>query len=81
MLSSSLLIVLRAYVLINTSTVLNLSKLTEAGSIAVWNRNRVVVALAISVWVVNAAFLLQSKSLLLYPLGHRELNPANVIYP
>jgi hypothetical protein len=74
MLSSSLLIVLRVYVLINPSAVLKVrnQELTEVGSIAIWNRNRVVVASAIGVWVINAASLLQSKPLLPYPLRVRD---------
>jgi hypothetical protein len=41
--------------------------LIEITSIAIWNRERVVVAMAITVWVVNVAFLVQGKSPLSTP--------------
>jgi hypothetical protein len=31
-------------------------------SIAIWNKNRVVVAIAVGVWVINIAFLIQGES-------------------
>jgi len=34
-------------------------------SLAIWNRNKVAVAMAISVWVINVGFLIQGKSRLL----------------
>ena len=58
--ASSLLIVLRMYVFGNTSTVLKFPKLAThyIASIAIWNRNKVAVAVAISVCVINAVFFI-----------------------
>jgi hypothetical protein len=53
-------------------------ELIEIGSIAIWNRNKVATAAAISVWVINVAFLTQGKSLLPFLLVTLEL-PANVV--
>jgi hypothetical protein len=34
----------------------------EVGSIAIWNRNKVVIAISFIVWGTNVAFLIQGKS-------------------
>jgi len=61
--ASSLLIVLRMYVLINISVIPKSpqSDLIEVSSIAIWNRNRFAVVVSIIVWATNAAFLIQGK--------------------
>ena len=41
--------------------------LIDAASIAIWNRNKVVVTLSITVLGISIAFHLQSKSLLPFP--------------
>ena len=41
--------------------------LIEIASIAIWNRNKVVMAAAIGVWCVNLGFLIQGRSLLSFP--------------
>ena len=58
--AASVLIILRMYVLGNTSTVLKSRKLAahHIASIAIWNRNKVAVAVAISVCVINAVFFI-----------------------
>jgi hypothetical protein len=84
--ASSLLIVLRLYVLANTSAALQSPPHPNSGayrgffSIAIWNRNKVVVAMAISVWVVSAGFFLQGKSLFTYLVGDRELNSTLLLF-
>lgn len=63
---SSLLIVLRTYVVIydpTTTTIFRNQVLINFISIAIWNQNIVVLVLAISIWVTNIAFHLQSKSI------------------
>ena len=37
--------------------------LIESSSIAIWNRNKVVMAIAIVVWGTNVAFLIEGRSL------------------
>lgn len=49
-------------------------------SIAIWNRNKVVVATAIGVWVIDVGFFLQGKSLLAYLVGGRELNSTLMLF-
>lgn len=34
----------------------------DAFSIAIWNKNRVVVAISLGVWMTNIAFLIQGES-------------------
>ena len=41
--------------------------LIEIASVAIWNRNKVVVVASSIVWCVNVGFLIQGKSLLLFP--------------
>jgi hypothetical protein len=63
MFTSSLLIVLRMYVFINDSMepVSPNHTLTGDASIAIWNKNKIVVATAFSIWVINGAFFLQRE--------------------
>jgi len=37
-------------------------RLIEPASIAIWGRNKIIVALAFSVWIINISFLTQGKS-------------------
>ena len=46
------------------------------GSIAIWNRNKTVVALVIVVWVTNISFLIHGKSLFTGPVS--ELKPIHI---
>ena len=64
--TSSLLIVLRMYVLNNdpTEPVFPNQTLIDVASIAIWNKNKIVGAIAFSIWVINAASFLQRKLLL-----------------
>ena len=65
--TSSLLIGLRTYVVIynyTTTTIFRNQVLINIISIAIWNRNKYVLALAITIWVANVAIHLQSESLL-----------------
>jgi hypothetical protein len=45
--------------------------LIHAASIAIWNRNKVIVTLAITVWGISAAFHVQSKPLPPHPSCRR----------
>ncbi|KAF8494698.1 hypothetical protein F5888DRAFT_1805422 [Russula emetica] len=61
--TSSLLIVLRTYVIIydyRTTTIFLNQVLINITSIAIWNRNKAVFALAITIWAANIAFHIQS---------------------
>jgi hypothetical protein len=58
MCASSLLIVLRMYVLFNTSTFRS-QPLIEVSSIAIWNRNKVAMTMAIIIWGINAVVYVQ----------------------
>ena len=51
----------------------------KAPRIAVWNKDRVVVAIATGVWVINIAFLIQGNSPLLRPLS--ACNPLQRFVP
>ena len=42
----------------------------EVVRIAIWNRKKVIVVIAITLWVTNAAFFIQCKSLFYPPMGH-----------
>jgi len=57
--AASLLIVLRTYV---SSNPFSSHVLIEASSVAIWNKNKVVVAIAASLWVTHIAAMIQSKS-------------------
>ena len=65
--AASLLIVLRMYVLVrvsgNMSIVPRSKLLMGTTSIAIWNGNKLAIALASGVWVANLGFLAQSKTL------------------
>jgi hypothetical protein len=39
--------------------------LIVAVRIAIWNRNRIIVTIAVGVWLANLSFLIHSKSVLL----------------
>lgn len=58
--ASSLLIVLRVYVLAMTDSLEQTP--TEAISIAIWNRDRVMMTVTASMWVTNLSFLIQGES-------------------
>ena len=58
--ASSLLIVLRMYVLLNTSTFRS-HPLIEVSSIAIWNRNKVVMTMAIIIWGINAVLYVRCR--------------------
>lgn len=68
--ASSLLIVLRVYVLNNdpTESVSLNQTLIGVASIAIWNKNKIVGAIAFSIWIINAASFLQRK--LRLPIGN-----------
>ncbi len=53
--------------------------LTDAVRIAIWDRNRIIVAFATSIWGTNVAFLIQGKSISLPPAGDQELY-SNVVW-
>ena len=69
--TSSLLIVLRVYVLNNdpTESVSPNQTLIGVASIAIWNKNKIVGAIALSIWIINAASFLQRK--LRLPIGNQ----------
>jgi hypothetical protein len=49
-------------------------ELTEAASIAIWNKNKAIAAMALSVWAINIGFLIQGQSAPRPPrAGHPEL--------
>jgi hypothetical protein len=48
---------------------LELLVLIEPASIAIWNRNKAVVALATSAWLTYLTFIIQGKSLSLFSLA------------
>ena len=47
--------------------------LTVGSSIAIWNKNRVVVAIALGVWAINIGFLIQGESARPSPLQTENL--------
>ena len=71
--ASSLLIVLRMYALFNTSTFRN-QPVSEVSSIAIWNRNKVIMAMAIIIWRIDAIVYVQCRSLLHCHVRDPELN-------
>jgi len=48
---------------------LELLILIEPASVAIWNRNKAVIALATSAWLTHLAFIIQGKSLSLFSLA------------
>jgi len=48
--------------------------LTGVASIAIWDKNKIVVATAFGIWVINAAFFLQRKLPLPCPTSDWEPN-------
>jgi hypothetical protein len=64
---ASLLILLRVYVE-SCTLVLGLRKADGSASVAIWNRKKIILALAISVWGTDIAFLIHGKSLPVFPL-------------
>ena len=52
----------------------------EVVRIAVWNKNKVAVAAATILWITNAAFFIQCKSLICSPVGHRKLIYASMAF-
>ena len=75
---ASLLIVLRVYVLFcvrDTNVFPGALKFAhDTASIAIWNRKKLVIAIAAGVWVINLGFQIQSK--IFHPLCCRRLgNP------
>lgn len=59
---------------LHDATIFRNQTFIEVVRIAVWNRNKVAVVTAIILWVINAAFFIQCKSLLHSPAGHRKLS-------
>jgi hypothetical protein len=90
--TSSLLIVLRMYVIV---LVICDQILMNDFSIAIWNKNRVVVGISLGVWMTNIAFLIQGESgslslnLSVYQesytkrldLGIARVNDKTILYP
>ena len=56
-------------------------ELIDVASIAIWNRNKVVVTLAITVWGTSIAFHLRSKSLSLTASAEDLESYTNVVWP
>jgi uncharacterized membrane protein len=54
------------------TTISSIQVLIETASIAIWNTNRTVAAIAIGIWGINVAFLIQCESVLLW--GHCQWN-------
>jgi hypothetical protein len=61
--AASLLIVLRMYVLLPDPIVEDNWALTGAASLAIWNMNKIVIAIATSAWGTTIIFQIQSKPL------------------
>jgi len=83
MVASSLLIVLRMYVLNNdpTEPLSQNHTLTDVASIAIWDKNKIVAATAFGIWGINAAFFLHRKLLLPCPANDWELKShTNVVW-
>lgn len=57
----------RLHLQFHKAAILRILVLIDAASIAIWNRNKVVVTLSITVLGISVAFHLQSKSLLPFP--------------
>lgn len=76
--TSSLLIVFRMYVFFCHSDWGHSSQtnLTEASSIAIWNKNRLVVGIAIIVWATNVLVIISGK---LVPLLHLTIVPEPIL--
>ena len=64
--SASLLIVFRTYVFHTPRSSCRSKALMVAARIAIWNRNRIVVMISVGVWLTNVAFMIHSKSAILY---------------
>lgn len=65
--------VLRVYVTaLSLSFIINCLRTTDDTSIAIWNKNRAVVVIALGVWMVNIGFLVHGKSERLSPPPSRR---------
>jgi hypothetical protein len=56
------------------ATISPIQTLIEIASIAIWDRNKVIMAAAISVWVINVGVLTQGMFLLSSPGEDLEFN-------
>lgn len=56
------------------ATISPIQTLIEVASIAIWDRNKVIMATAISVWVINVGVLTQGMFLLSSPREDLEFN-------
>ena len=56
------------YLSFRSTTISPHKTLIEAASVAIWNRNKIAVALAIGTWVINVAFLILGLSSPFQPL-------------
>ena len=61
------------------ATISPIQTLIEVASIAIWDRNKVIIATAISVWVINVGVLIQGMFLLSSPGKDLEYN-ANIAW-
>ena len=78
--AASLLIVFRTYVFttVPSNKIFWNQALINVASIAIWNRNKVATALAMSVWGASVGFHLHSKSLPFVPSAEDLESHTNV---
>ena len=70
----------RLYLESHIAAIFRNNVLIDDASIAIWNRNKVAVILAITVWVITVAFHLQSKFLPLTPSAEDPESQTNMIW-
>jgi hypothetical protein len=82
--SASLLVVARAYVSFHSfkpGQYFPNQALIEAFSIAIWNKNKFAMAIAVISWVTNVSVIIQGKSFPFYsPVDYRESHNNMILY-
>jgi hypothetical protein len=81
--SASLLIVFRMYVSFHSSkpgASFPNQALIEPFSIAIWNKHKFAVTVAVITWVTNVSFIIQGKSLPFYPPADYRESHTNMIW-
>jgi len=82
--SASLLVIVRMYVSFHSSKPgppFPNQALIRVFSIAIWNKSKFVVAIAVITWVTNVSVIIQGKSLPFYPpANYRESHTNMILY-
>jgi hypothetical protein len=83
-LSATLLVIFRMYVSFHSSKPgpsFPNQALIEVFSVAIYNRNKFVMALAVTAWVINFSLIIEGKSLpFCHPADYRESHTNMILY-